>query len=83
MLNCYQFEFKKASHRISEGAAEADRSVCLKPNVMQDAKPHASIAWLLGDEEKAIQDHILRVVEAHPHRGLAGREVVWSQQVGI
>jgi len=46
-----------------------------------DAKPHASIAWLLGDEEKAIQDHILRVVEAHPHRGLAGREVVWSQQV--
>jgi len=52
-------------------------------DVTQDARPHASIAWLLGDEEQALQDHILQTLKSHPHEGLAGREVEWSQQVTL
>lgn len=46
-----------------------------------DARPHASIAWMLGDEEAALQHHIMQTLKSHPHEGLAGRQVDWSQQI--
>lgn len=47
----------------------------------QDPRPHASIAWLLGDQEEKVQAYIDSIAAVHSKRGLAGREVIWSQQV--
>jgi len=51
------------------------------PKYYRDPKPHCSIAWVLGDEEEALQVHIREVMRRHSHGGVAGRDVEWLQQV--
>ncbi len=49
----------------------------------QECRPHCSFAWLVGDEEEALQMYIQQAMKEHPHRGLAGRDIDWSHKVGV
>lgn len=48
---------------------------------MQDPRPHASIAWLVGDQEAALQQHVAKAETCFTGEGVAGRDLEWSQKV--
>ena len=49
----------------------------------QDPRPHVSFAWLLGDEEQAVSQHIDKVRKAMSGSGMAWRDNAWSQQASL
>ena len=50
---------------------------------LQDPRPHVSCAWLLGDEEQAVADHIDKVRKAYLGNGMAWRDSLWLQQASL